>query len=29
MDEYLFGYATASDPPIQGALIRLVKKATG
>ena len=29
MDKYLFSYATASDPPIQRALIRLVEKATG
>jgi putative hemolysin len=29
MDKYLFSYATASDSPIQRALIRLVEKATG
>jgi len=29
MDEYLFSYATASDPPIKRGLIRLVEKATG
>ncbi len=29
MDKYLFSYATASDPPIKRALIRLVEKATG
>lgn len=29
MDEYLFSYATASDPPVKRRLIRLVEKATG
>jgi putative hemolysin len=29
MDEYLFSYATASDPPLKRGLIRLVEKATG
>ena len=29
MDEYLFSYATASDPPIKRGLIRLIEKATG
>src|SRR5271170_6003881 len=29
MDEYLFSYATASDPGVKRGLIRLVEKATG
>ena len=29
MDDYLFSYATASDPPVKRGLIRLVEKATG
>ena len=29
MDEYLFSYATASDPPLKRGVIRLVEKATG
>jgi putative hemolysin len=29
MDEYLFSYAAASDPPFKRGLIRLVEKATG
>jgi len=29
MDEYLFSYATASDPAVKRGLIRLVEKATG
>jgi len=29
MDQYLFSYATASDPPIKRGLIRVVEKATG
>ena len=29
MDDYLFSYALASDPPVKRGLIRLVEKATG
>jgi putative hemolysin len=29
MDDYLFSYATATDPPVKRGLIRLVEKATG
>jgi putative hemolysin len=29
MDEYLFSYATKSDPPVKRGLIRLVERATG
>jgi putative hemolysin len=29
MDDYLFSYATPSDPPVKRGLIRLVEKATG
>ncbi len=29
MDDYLFSYATASDPPVKRGLIRLVERATG
>ncbi|MBV8661778.1 MAG: lysophospholipid acyltransferase family protein [Hyphomicrobiales bacterium] len=29
MDEYLFSYATASDPPVKRGIIRLVELATG
>ncbi len=29
MDEYLFSYATANDPPLKRSVIRLVERATG
>jgi putative hemolysin len=29
MDEFLFSYATASDPPVKRGIIRLVERATG
>src|SRR5450631_2405704 len=29
MDDYLFSYATKSDPPVKRGLIRLVERATG
>ena len=29
MDDYLFSYATRSDPPVKRGLIRLVERATG
>ena len=29
MDDYLFSYATAEDPPVKRSLIRLVERATG